>query len=168
MAQREVKYREVPFRHHLDQSSRSQELRLNDRRKIANPRASQQRGRQPVVLIDRQIRLERDRRLVFSVRVNELPCVLRSPEGESEEPVRWEILRRSWRLVLLQVFGACDELMAVGQNPPRDKGRIFQLADPKGEIHAFRDLVHDPLSDKDLDVDIRKLFLESDDYRREQ
>src|SRR5580658_9253450 len=79
MTQREMKYREVPFRHHLDQSSRSQELGLNDRRKIADPGACKQRGRQPVVLIDRQIWLESNRRLVFSVRVNEIPGVFGPP-----------------------------------------------------------------------------------------
>src|SRR5580704_5517788 len=82
MTQREMKYREVPFWHHLDQSSRSQELGLNDRRKIADPRARKQRGRQPVVLIDRQIRLECDRRVAFSVRVNKTPGVLGPPERE--------------------------------------------------------------------------------------
>jgi len=52
-----MKYPKVPFRHHFDEPAGSQQLGLNNRRKIADPCACQQRRREPVVLVDRQIGL---------------------------------------------------------------------------------------------------------------
>jgi hypothetical protein len=64
---------------------------------IADSRACRQCGSQPVVLVDRKVRPERNRFLVFVVHVNELPGVLRPPERQGEQPVRQEILRRPVR-----------------------------------------------------------------------
>ena len=105
MTQGQVEYRKVPFRHHLNQPSRSQELRLNNGRKIADACAGKQRGREAVIFVDRQIRFECSRGLVFSARVNETPGVLRPPEREGQQPMRQQVLRRSWRFVLRRYSG---------------------------------------------------------------
>ena len=168
VAQRKVECPEVPFRHHLNEPAGSQELGLHYRRKVSDAGARKQGSCKPVIFVNCQIWLERNRCPVFGIRVNKIPGVLWPPEREGEKPVTEEFLGCSWGLVLLQVFRAGYELMAIGQDPQRYQRRILQLAHAKSEIDTFCDLVHDSLCYENLNVNIRVFPQESDDNRRQK
>src|SRR5882762_5881145 len=76
---------EVPSRHHLDEPPVAQQLRLHQRRKVANAGARQQRGRKASVVVHREKRLECQCLLFFlSVRLSKVPAILGRPKRERE------------------------------------------------------------------------------------
>src|SRR5713226_8308323 len=75
---------EVPSRHDLDEPPVAQQLRLHQRRKVANAGARQQRGRKASVVVHREERPERQCLLFLSVRLSEVPAILGRPKRERE------------------------------------------------------------------------------------
>src|SRR5216684_3453860 len=83
MNQPEMEIAEMPIRHDLDEPAVAQQLRLHQRRKVANASAREQRGRQARVVVHREERLERQCFLFLSVRVSEVPGISGRPKRES-------------------------------------------------------------------------------------
>src|SRR5580692_1015958 len=62
----EIKDGEVPFLHYLNEPSVAQQLRLNQRRKVANSGARKQCSRKTCIVVHRQERLEHQSLLFLS------------------------------------------------------------------------------------------------------
>src|SRR6266478_7533022 len=76
----EMEAAEAPLWHDLDESAVAQQLRLHQRRKVANAGTRDQRGRKASVVIHREERLERQRLLFLSVRMSEVPGIHGRPK----------------------------------------------------------------------------------------
>src|ERR1700730_6207612 len=75
---------EAPYRHDLDEPAVAQQLRLHQRRKVADAGARQQRGRKAGVVVHREERLERQHLLFLSVRMSEVPVTQGRPKRKRE------------------------------------------------------------------------------------
>src|SRR4051812_2422218 len=115
----------MPLGHYLNKPPVAQQVRLDNRRKLADAGTGEQRGRETSVLVYGEVRLKRHRLVVLSVGMSEFPAILGPPKMEREQPVLEKVLWCSRSFSLLQIGGARDKLMPVGQYPARDQRRVL-------------------------------------------
>src|SRR5215469_11143539 len=168
MNQPEIEGWQMPLRHHLRKLSPARQRRLNHRRKFADTRSSKDRRSKTSVVVHRKKRLESECLPVSSIRMNEAPLILRPAERECEKAVFQQVLRRSWRLVLLQISRAREQLMPVGQQLSANKAGVLKNADAERKVHALRDVIDDAFGDKHLAADPWKRLLKCSNQRCQQ
>src|ERR1700719_2833832 len=76
MYERQIEWREPPVGHHLDETTRAQEFRLDHRRQFTDPAARKQCGSETGEIIHGEVRAKGNRFLSLLVLVHEAPTCL--------------------------------------------------------------------------------------------
>jgi hypothetical protein len=165
--QREILCVKAPFRHDLDEATVAYEFGLHHGRQIANTEAGQKRGHEAGI-IHRQMRLDCHRFLVPAVDVDDGPAALGPPVGKCNQPVVDQVLRRPWRLAVLQISRARDKLMPVGENSLRDERGVSQGSQPQRDVDPVADVIDVTFGNQDFHANVGIAGLERGDQRAQQ
>jgi hypothetical protein len=119
--------------HERYQSARSQVFLDQEfrQRGYADPGDGRRRKSQAIVCLESSLRVHGDR----FVSINEDPGL----RALHETFMREELFRRFRSAVLLDIFGAGDELATDGRDPPGDEGRVTELTHANCAVKTFAD-----------------------------
>src|SRR5580658_5424762 len=91
---------------------------------------------------------------MFSISMGKIPTIFGLPEGEGDQAMLEKVWRICWRPDCFEISRTRHELMAVGQQSPRDQRGILERANPERYIHALGDLIDNPICDEHMYTNI--------------
>src|SRR6516165_9156887 len=114
MYERQIEWREPPVGHHLDETTRAEEFRLDHRRQFTDPAARQQCGSETGEIIHREVRPKGNGFLGSPVLVHEAPTCLWLTAPECEQRMIEQVFGLFRGPAALQIAGAGDQLAPIG------------------------------------------------------
>lgn len=169
MNQPEIEGWEVPSGHDLGELGSARQGRLDNRREFTDSGAGEDGWGKTGVVVHREVRFEGEGLPVSAVGAGEGPFVFGATQRECQKTVVEEVFGSPGRLVFVEVDGACEELMPVGEELPGDEAGVFEgRSDAEGEIDAFCDVIDDTFGDQDVKPHGRVRGLKGADEGREQ
>ena len=108
MEQPQIEGSQAPVGHHLHEPPLLHQLGPNQRRKLSDACASEQRRNDPGVIVNRKVRLKAQRDDFPTVGMRKVPAVLRQPARKCEQAVLQQVQRRLGSLVAFEYPGLAN------------------------------------------------------------